>query len=264
MPEPLSTAQIERFIADGFVRIDDAFTPALAAACRHILWRATGCAEDDPSTWTRPVVRIGEIPHPSFVEAANTPTLHAAFDALVGPGKWSPRGSVGTFPIRFPSAEDPGDCGWHIDASFGVEGEQDFMQWRTNVESRGRALLMLFLFSDVGEDDAPTLLRIGSHLDIARTLAPHGSDGMTLAELAATGFGGSEGRAEARAMGAAGTVYLCHPFLVHSGQPLRSGRPRFLAQPGLLPSPYPGAPAAVAETTPVARAVQLALQAPHA
>jgi len=33
--------------------------------------------------------------------------------------------------------------------------------WRANVTSRVRALLMLFLFSDVGETDAPTASRSG-------------------------------------------------------------------------------------------------------
>jgi hypothetical protein len=41
---------------------------------------------------------------------------------------------------------------------------------------------------------------------------------------------------EVTATGAAGTVYLCHPFLVHSAQPHRGTRPRFLAQPPLSPA----------------------------
>ena len=36
------------------------------------------------------------------------------------------------------------------------------------------------------------------------------------------------------ATGPAGTVYLCHPFLVHSAQRNSGSRPRFLAQPPLL------------------------------
>lgn len=232
----LSAAQIERFVVDGFVRLDDAFSRELADGCRAILWRATGCAEDDPSTWTRPVVRVGEIPHPRFVEAANTARLRAACDDLVGAGRWLPRGSVGTFPIRFPSADDPGDCGWHVDMSFGTEGETDFLRWRVNVTSRGRALLLLFLFSDVDDDDAPTRLRVGSHADVARQLAPHGDDGLTLAALSRREFAETAHRPVATATGPAGTVYLCHPFLVHAGQALRPGRrPRFLGQPALLP-----------------------------
>ena len=55
---------------------------------------------------------------------------------------------LGTFPIRFPSTEDPGDAGWHIDGSY-YGGQELYM----NLWSRERALLMLFLFSDVGLDD---------------------------------------------------------------------------------------------------------------
>ena len=39
----------------------------------------------------------------------------------------------------------PGDAGWHIDASFGVDSP-DFMSWRANIHTKGRRLLMLFLF----------------------------------------------------------------------------------------------------------------------
>lgn len=253
---PLSPAQIQRFVDEGFVRIDHAFPSELAAACREKLWLATGLAPDAPSTWKAPVIRIGEIPHPLFREAASTPSLVAAYDALVGPGRWLPRGSLGTFPIRFPSPDDPGDCGWHIDVSFGTEDEPDFLKWRANVASKGRALLMLFLFSDVGEDDAPTRIRVGSHMDIARRLAPHGDEGLTLGELASTGFAESAHRPEALATGPAGTVYLCHPFLVHGAQPHRGKTPRFLAQPPLLPS---GPLDPMHPTSPVERAIQLAL-----
>lgn len=232
---PLSPAQIQRFVTEGFVRLDYAFPSALAAACREKLWLATGLSPDAPSTWNKPVIRIGEIAHLIFREAANTPTLVAAYDALVGPGRWLPRGSLGTFPIRFPSPDDPGDCGWHVDASFGFENEPNFLKWRVNVASKGRALLMLFLFSDVGENDAPTRIRVGSHVDIARRLAPHGEEGLTLEELASTGFVESARRPETVAMGPAGTVYLCHPFLVHRAQLHRGTTPRFLAQPPLLP-----------------------------
>jgi hypothetical protein len=97
-------------------------------------------------------------------------------------------------------------------------------------------LLVLFLFSDVGEDDAPTRLRVGSHLDVARMLASAGEDGLTLRQLAANGFEETAHRPQALATGEAGTVYLCHPFLVHAAQPHRGTRPRFMAQPPLLPA----------------------------
>jgi len=230
----LTPTEIEQFITDGFVRIDGAFPRMLADEARAILWQATHCRPDDPATWTQPVIRLGMFTQAPFVAAANTPRLHAAFDRLVGPGRWRRPAAMGTFPVRFPSAVDPGDTGWHIDMSFGTD-TPDFMSWRANIDSKGRALLMLFLFSDVGEADAPTIIRIGSHADIARQLAPAGAEGLTLGELAADGFASSAHRPVVTAAGDAGTVYLCHPFLVHAAQAHHGERPRFLAQPPLLP-----------------------------
>ena len=231
----LGEAQVEQFIRDGFVRIAEAFPRSLADEARAILWRDTGCDPDDPTTWTKPVIWLGLYGAAPFVAAANTPILYEAFDGLVGRGRWLPRMNIGTFPVRFPSPADPGDAGWHIDVSFGTQNP-DFLSWRANVTSKGRALLMLFLFSDVGPDDAPTRLRAGSHLDIARTLAPAGEDGLTLRELAEHEFAQTAGCPEVLATGDAGTVYLCHPFVVHAAQPHRGTRPRFMAQPPLLPA----------------------------
>ncbi|WP_223631972.1 phytanoyl-CoA dioxygenase family protein [Corallococcus sp. EGB] len=230
----MDDARAEQFMRDGFLRIDGAFPRELADEARAVLWRDTGCDPDRPSTWARPVIRLGMYTQRPFVDAANTPVLHAACDALVGAGRWLPLKAMGTFPVRFPSREDPGDTGWHIDMGFDFD-KPDFMEWRANVASKGRALLMLFLFSDVGEDDAPTRIRVGSHQDVARLLGPAGEAGLTLRQLAANGFEESAYRREVLAMGEAGTVYLCHPFLVHSAQAHRGTRPRFMAQPPLLP-----------------------------
>jgi hypothetical protein len=233
----LSNAQVQQFIRDGFVKIEAAFPRALADHGRSILWRDTGCDECDPSTWTKAVIRLGMYGQEPFARAANTPVLHKAFDQLVGPGRWLPRADLGTFPIRFPSPHDPGDAGWHVDTSFAPEIDPgDFMNWRVNVTSKGRSLLMLFLFSDVGQNDAPTRIRVASHLDVARTLAAAGDHGLSLRELAADGFAETVARPEVLATGEAGTVYLCHPFLVHAAQPHRGFRPRFPAQPPLLPA----------------------------
>jgi hypothetical protein len=255
----MTTADVAAFIEHGVVRIDGAFPPEIAAAAREILWRDTGCRPDDPSTWTKPVVRLGFYGQPPFVAAANTPVLRRAFDRLVGAGRWLPRGNLGTFPVRFPSSEDPGDAGWHVDASFGTENP-DFLSWRVNIASKGRALLMLFLFSDVGPDDAPTRVRVGSHLEMARILAPAGEEGRTLGELAANGFAETAHCPEVLATGPAGTVYLCHPFLVHAAQPHRGREPRFMAQPALLPASgrldLGGNPD---DAAPVERAIRMAL-----
>jgi hypothetical protein len=207
------------------------------------------------------VVRLGIYGQEPFVRAANTPALHQAFNQLAGPGRWRPRRDLGTFPVRFPSRDDPGDTGWHIDTSFPPEtGDRgDYMDWRVNVTSKGRALLLLFLFSDIGENDAPTRMRAGSHLDMARRLRRAGESGFSLRELAANGFAESGRRPEVVATGDAGTVYLCHPFLVHAAQRHRGTRPRFLAQPA-LPAGEPFVlERADGRCSPVERAIQIGL-----
>lgn len=255
---PFNGDDLARFIRDGFLELEDAFPRALADQGRDILWRDTGCDPDNPATWTRPVIRLGDYAQTPFRNAVNTPILHGAFDQLVGEGRWLPHGGLGTFPVRFPSSDDPGDTGWHIDVSFGFDAP-NFLDWRANVFSKGRALLMLFLFSDVDEDDAPTRIRVGSHRDIARQLAPAGEAGLTLGELAADGFASSAHRPEALATGAAGTVYLCHPHLVHAAQPHRGTRPRFMAQPPLLPKEPLRLEREDAAYSPVEQAIRLAL-----
>jgi phytanoyl-CoA dioxygenase PhyH len=95
---------------------------------------------------------------------------------------------------------------------------------------------MLFLFSEVGEDDAPTRVRIGSHLDVPSLLQPYGDDGVEFFELARKAVPATEHRPIAHATGQPGDVYLIHPFLVHSAQVHRGTRPKFMAQPPLMPT----------------------------
>jgi len=228
----LTERQVQHFIVDGFVKLEGAFSTELAKQCRDELWEKIGLSPDEPAGWTEPVIRVASMAAPPFVDAANTPRLHRAYDQLAGADRWlKPRG-LGTFPIRFPSSDVPKDDGWHVDVSFG--DSPDFMEWRANVTSRGRALLMLFLFSDVGPDDAPTRIRKGSHATIARELLQYGEAGASLRQLAADGFASTAQCELELATGSAGTVFLCHPFLVHAAQAHRGTRPRFMAQPPLL------------------------------
>ena len=59
---------------------------------------------------------------------------------------------------------------------------------------------------------------------------------MSMAAISRLAEQATAGLPETTATGPAGTVYLCHPFLVHAGQPHRGATPRFLAQPPLLPN----------------------------
>ena len=98
---------------------------------------------------------------------------------------------------------------------------------------------MLFLFSEVGADDAPTRIRVGSHLDVPEILNRYGEDGASGLILSPEVEAASAHRPLALATGSPGDVFLCHPFLVHAAQPHHGTRPRFMAQPPLMPAaPY--------------------------
>lgn len=229
----MSDAMVERFLADGFVKIENAVPEDVARECADLLWAETGFDRDDPATWTKPVHWVPYMAQPPFRQAAGTPVLQDALDRIVGPGRWQPLKVLGSFPLRFPHEEETNDDGWHIEGSFLPEGEQEY---HANVYSKGRALLMLFLFSEVDETNAPTRIRVGSHLDVPPVLAPYGERGVSIFAAAKDIEAASAARPVALATGNPGDVFLCHPFLVHAAQPNHGTRPRFLAQPAVLPT----------------------------
>lgn len=229
----LSPEQLSSFITDGYLCLENAFSGETAQQALDILWKDLPLDRHDRSTWTQPVIRLGMYTQAPFIAAANTPVLHAAFDQLAGKGNWTPCRSMGTFPVRFPSGQEPGDTGWHTDAGFPGDDPADYFEWRVNVHSKGRALLMLFLFSDVSALDAPTRIIKGSHIDVAQMLEPYGEQGLSFMEIAQRLPEVPE-REEVLATGKAGTVYLCHPFLVHGAQAHRGVEPKFMAQPPLF------------------------------
>lgn len=255
MDRMLSEQDLERFITAGYVKLEEVFDERLAEEARSILWKDTGCDPEDPSTWKRPVIRLGGYAQEPFRRAANMPVLHEAFDQLVGKGRWRRLAGLGTFPVRFPSDEEPGDTGWHAEASFyGADGSM-----RLNVRSAGRALLLLFLFSDISINDAPTRILEGSHLDIPGPLEPAGENGLSFIEVSQRLTDKTLDRSTVYATGKTGTVFLCHPFLVHAAQPHRGERPRFMAQPPLLPAEPIQLVRAGEDYSPVEEAIRMAL-----
>jgi hypothetical protein len=223
----LSEKQLEEYKENGFLHLEEAFPRRLALQCRDLLWEQIEEEPSDRSTWHRPVVRVGSQQHPAFSEAAQSPRWVEAIFEVAGPLADPTRWMGGTFPIRFPVEGDPGDDGWHIEGSYlGPDGG-----WWTNYRSRDRALLMLVLFSDVGNDDAPTRVRVGSHIYIPDALLPFGEEGVNPQHLTLPPQ--VHDLPIALATGNAGDVYLCHPFVVHAAQRNQGREPRFIAQPGV-------------------------------
>jgi hypothetical protein len=252
----LTDEQIEGFVADGYVAVRGAVPAGVVRACQDVIWAelaGLGVRRDDRSTWTAPMVRIPCPEGGPFVQAGTARPLQEACDQLLGAGRWWQRQGVGgTVPVRFPSEDDPGDAGWHLDGGFQEDGQR-----RVNVRSRGAALLALFLLTDVDEDSAPTRLRPGSHADTARVLAPAGEEGLVWAEAARRAAEASAHRATVLATGQAGDVYLCHEFMVHAASwPHRGDSPRMIAQPSVVllgEYPLPALPAPLA--TPAEQAI---------
>ena len=255
----LQSDEIAQFIHDGLVKVEGAFSREAAAACREILWRDLGLSPDRPDQWMQPVMRLSMYQQPPFLEALDSQRLHGAVDQLAGEGRWVMPAGLGAMVVRFPAKDKPWDDGWHIDASFPPPDDpssQDYFQWRVNFASRSRSMLMLFLLSDCGPDDAPTRVRVGSHLPTARQLLAHGEAGVSLADLAREGFESSAGCEIALATGEAGTVWLLHPFTVHAAQAHHGRTARFLAQPGLG---WREGPNVEHGASPVERAIRTAL-----
>ncbi|GAB2619571.1 phytanoyl-CoA dioxygenase [Paractinoplanes abujensis] len=247
---------IDRFVRDGFVKIEQAVPAAVVDDCARLLWERIDAERDDPRTWTKPVEWVGTMAQPPFAAAMNVPVLVEAIDAVAGPGRWQPRNEMGAFPLRFPHTEEPDDAGWHIEGAYMPPGETSY--W-TNVHSSYRALLLLFLFTDVDERTAPTRIRAGSHMDVPRVLLPYSEEGASGEVLSPLVDAASAHRPTVLGTGRAGDVFVCHPFLVHAAQPNHGTGPRFLSQPCISPRdryarrPYEG------NDSPIGRTIRQAL-----
>jgi hypothetical protein len=249
----------DAFVRDGFVAVRGAFDAQTARACRDMIWDSLGehGVSRDAASWTSPCVQIDCPDGQPFAAAGTSPALAAAYDELIGPGRWTRRAGVGgAVPVRFPSEEFPGNCGYHIEGSFAGPGPE--LEWWVNVRSRARGLLALFLFSDVGPGDAPTRLVCGSHLCIPAILQRYGGTGLPSDDVVGRWRPSVLCRGLAHATGEAGDVYLCHPFIVHTATwPHRGTAPRMVAQPAVHVTD--GFALDGSDPSPVARAIVIGL-----
>ena len=248
---------VEAFVRDGYMAVRGAVDPATVAGCQELTWAAMarrGIRRDDPGSWPAVVQGFGDLAGEPFVAAHMAPALTAAYDELIGPGRWNRSVDIGeAVVVRFPKENDRGNAGYHIEGSY---SGPDGTGW-VNVRSRARGLLALFLLTDAGPEDAPTRLLRGSHLYVPEFLAPYGEAGA----YSDTVFWRESVLclADAHATGRAGDVFLCHPFIVHTATwPHRGTGPRIIAQPAIK------APEGFAldgsDPSPVARAIVRGLE----
>lgn len=255
----LSPEDVDAFMERGYVRVEEAFRREDALAAQKVVWShlaERGVIEDDPSTWTEPLVRLNEgYTSPEF-ERCNTDRLADAIEDLVGRERLRRRrtDAWGWWPVNFSLAADrPWDVprrGWHWDGQ----------HFRHYVDSPEQGLLVLCLFSEVKPRGGGTLVVEGSHRVVARYLSRHPdgiehrgaidevlgdhpwfraltaspeTDPSSPSERVARfmspsddGKGGSLRVAETT--GGPGDVLLCHPFLFHATAPNHRRVPRFM------------------------------------
>ncbi|MFD1930918.1 phytanoyl-CoA dioxygenase family protein [Nonomuraea mangrovi] len=227
----------------GFVKVRAA-APEVGLAAQELLWKQIGLSPDAPEGWTQPVVWAADMTGQGpFGQIIGSPELARALDEVCGRGGWQPLGSCGNIPIRFPNLPPADDRGWHIDLNVMTEDGG----WA--VSGRSTTLLLLILFSEVGPDDAPTRIRVGSQRDALPALGDGTYDHVSAGQLVETA---SAERPLAHATGLPGEVYVVHPLTVHAAQEHLGSRPRFMAQAPVFLS----APLDPAADTPLARAVR--------
>jgi hypothetical protein len=218
----MSVVDIDRFVADGFVKLEAAVPSDVGDAARAALWQQIGLSPQDPTGWKEPVVWASDLTGKGpFGDIMRSTRLAGALDDVCGTGGWTPRGALGTVPVRFPRLPPAEDRGWHIDANT-VRPDGTYV-----CSGNPEVMLLLTLLSQVGPDDAPTRIRIGSHRDSAAVLAGRELDFVETARLVDAA---STHRPLAYATGRPGDMYLVHPFTVHAADEHRGDEPRFMAQ----------------------------------
>jgi hypothetical protein len=175
LPKVLTKEQVQHFREKGWVKVEQAYPREEALKVQDFLWdqlKERGIKKDDPSSWTEPIVRLGDYTDP-VTDGCNTDRLTGAIEDLLGEGRWQlgkERHNViwGGFIINF-GPEVPG--GWHYDGS----------HFRHYLDSWEQGLLIVSLFSDVRPGGSGTLVAEGSHNIVAKMLAKY-PEGIGLGE----------------------------------------------------------------------------------
>ena len=211
----LDASDINSFIDQGFLASTPPFRRSGGSGTGDPVARSrSGPRRSTHGPSCRPARHYSD-PRPRGGERADP---HTAFDQLWARARLPAARSHLSDPLPFRSGSGRR---WHVDVSFGTENP-DFMEWRVNLHSRGRALLMLFLFSDVGVDDAPTRIRAG-----CMPIRPSTRSPVRRPDASRARFDGFAASAAVRKScdGKGGHGLSCHPFLVHRPSASRTDAP---------------------------------------
>jgi hypothetical protein len=210
----LSAAEIEHFLAHGFVQLSDCFdTSPGSHAGRWIResWLRNGLPPDDVSKW--PIDKI-HMPSQEYVRVREfSPRAFAAIselcggeDRVAGDLSWG-NGFIANYGFGRDKAwvaPGPEAEGWHVDGDF-------FLHF---LDSADQALLVIVLFSEVRPQGGGTFIACDSVPIVARYLAAH-PEGIDPHQ-----FPNRELIKSCRdfreVTGKPGDVILLHPFMIHT------------------------------------------------
>ncbi|MEX1006556.1 MAG: phytanoyl-CoA dioxygenase family protein [Acidimicrobiia bacterium] len=224
MAKVLSTDDIERFLDDGYVVVRNCFPRSVAEAGQQVVWDALELALDQPEAWTEPTVhlRYGFSDGP-FASVMND-RLVDAFDDILGAERWSFDEGYGWWPVLFPGfaagcAFD--QLGWHVDG----EG------FHHTLRVPEKAMVSIFMFSDIERGDGGTAIFAGSHRRVARIIAEAEPDGIDQAALTSELPLPLSAIEVVEITGRAGDVVFMHPFIVHASGANTGSHVRFACNP---------------------------------
>src|SRR5689334_3755005 len=115
----LSSSDIDQFLELGYVKLPQAFSPAVAAAVREYLWQVMGLNPAQPEEWDKPVIHLQKVYSEPPFDAAFTDRFWAGCDDVMGEGRYVHINILGWWPVSFPGFEtgpwQPPETGWHVD-----------------------------------------------------------------------------------------------------------------------------------------------------
>ncbi|KAK5632026.1 hypothetical protein RRF57_007740 [Xylaria bambusicola] len=249
-PAPLTDAQKEFFLKNGYLKLTDCFTREQAAGVCEGVWTRLGMSPTDKSTWGTKG-RINMPPHRTFDISEFSPKVWSAIcDLCGGEERVDPKSKEwrDTLIVNLGTAEGEGKMvsprdlpQWHVDGDFFVH----------YLDSPEQALLVTPLWTDIVPHGGGTIIfpkgidyvakRLHAHPEgLSPWMQPRGSDTFktegfqwykdVLKDVPEEDF--------IEATGNVGDVYLLHPLMMHvaSSNPLRNVRiitnpPVYLKEP---------------------------------
>ncbi len=253
----LSREQKQTFFSRGFVHLPG-IAGTRASEFEAFVWARMeelhGIRQDDRATWNRPGPWVGmkNFKDAELLQSFTTADLCSAIDALLGPGNWKKPRHWGGFLVNLPKSEEEGlwyipTSGWHVDYHYTHDPEPLFglrvFSFLSNVEPQGGGTLVVSGSHRVVADYVRTLStekrsagyakvrdRMHASLPWFQRLTEGNERGPnripTLMEESGR-VGDVEVRVE-QLCGKPGDVVLMHPWVVHTGSPIRGDKPRFM------------------------------------